>query len=106
MRAELRGREKELVIPALEKWSHDLDATDPDYEHHLVEALWVYQGQGVIKSELLLRVLGAKQAEARLAATQVLRSWQHQIEGINRTDPSPRQRRGRAGALACGVGDW
>jgi glucose/arabinose dehydrogenase/plastocyanin len=81
VRAELRGREKELVIPALEKWSHDLDATDPDYEHHLVEALWVYQGQGVIKSELLLRVLGAKQAEARLAATQVLRSWQHQIEG-------------------------
>ena len=81
VRAELRGREKALVISALEKWSGGLDATDPDYEHHLVEALWVYQGQGVIKSELLLRVLGAKQAEARLAATQILRSWQHRIEG-------------------------
>ncbi|MFT5110525.1 MAG: glucose/arabinose dehydrogenase, partial [Pseudoalteromonas tetraodonis] len=80
VRAELRGREKELVISALEKWSSDLDATDVDYEHHLVEALWVYQGQGVVTSELLLRVLGAEQAEARLAGTQVLRSWQHRIE--------------------------
>ncbi|MDB4703781.1 GDSL-type esterase/lipase family protein [Akkermansiaceae bacterium] len=81
VRAELRDRERELVISALEKWSDDLDTANPNYAHHLVEALWIYQSQGVIKSELLLRVLEAKQAEARLAATQILRSWQHRIEG-------------------------
>jgi plastocyanin len=81
VRAELRGREREFVTPALEKWFNDLDETDAGYEHHLVEALWVFQGHGVVNSDLLRRLLKAKRAEARLAATQVLRSWQNRIEG-------------------------
>ncbi|MGK0185606.1 MAG: azurin/glucose/arabinose dehydrogenase [Verrucomicrobiales bacterium] len=81
VRAELRGRSRNEVIPAVEKWVGQLDATDADYEHHLIEALWVYQGHGVVNAELLSRLLAAKKPEARLAATQVLRSWQYRIEG-------------------------
>src|SRR2546423_4236977 len=31
------------VIPALKKWTAKLDARDPQYEHHMLEALWVHQ---------------------------------------------------------------
>jgi hypothetical protein len=47
------------VMPALEKWVQELDKTNPDYEHHLLEALWVYQTLEVVNEPLLVRVLNA-----------------------------------------------
>ncbi|MCP4847353.1 MAG: hypothetical protein GY899_05325 [Verrucomicrobiaceae bacterium] len=79
VRAELRARPVQEVIKPLENWVEDLDPKDPEIEHHLVEALWVYQGVGEVKSSLLNRLLEAKAPGARLAATRVLRDWQGRI---------------------------
>lgn len=81
VRNELRARPREAVIPALERWIAQLDASDPEHDHHLVEALWLYQAHGIVKPALLRQVLNVNKPEARLAATQVLRFWQDQVEG-------------------------
>jgi glucose/arabinose dehydrogenase/plastocyanin len=82
VRGELRTRPPQEVADTLKKWTGKLDPAAPGTDHHLVEALWVCQGLGVVKSDLLQGLLNAKAAGARLAATQVLRHWQ---DGI--TDP-------------------
>ncbi|MFP6872698.1 MAG: PVC-type heme-binding CxxCH protein [Verrucomicrobiales bacterium] len=79
VRGELRARPPREVVAALEKWIGQLDSSGPDSDHHLVEGLWVFQGLGVVNSDLLLRLLNAKTPGARLAATQVLRHWQERI---------------------------
>jgi mono/diheme cytochrome c family protein len=50
-----------------------LDANDPAFEHHLLEALWVTWGQGQVDAALLERCLGGKKPELRAAATRVVR---------------------------------
>ncbi len=79
VRGELRTRPVQEVVAALEKWMGKLDPKDPEIEHHLVEALWVCRGLGVVNSDLLNRLLNAKTSGARLAATQVMRHWQERI---------------------------
>ena len=74
-RAELRARPTAEVIPALEKWLTALDPKDPDSQHHLVEALWVYQAQDVVNESLLDRILASPEPKARAAATRVLSFW-------------------------------
>ena len=74
-RAELRARPAAEVIPALETWVAALDARDPDFQHHLVEALWAYQAQDVVNEPLLDRLLASPEPKARAAATRVLSFW-------------------------------
>jgi len=74
-RAELRARPAAEVIPATEKWLATRDPKDPDFQHHLVEALWVYQAQDVVNEPLLDRVLASSEPKARAAATRVLSFW-------------------------------
>jgi HEAT repeat protein len=94
------------VIPQLDEWVVALEPSEADYEHHLVEALWVRQGLDAVDVDLLKRLLEANHPGARIAATQVLRFWQDRIPGsidllakrIN--DPDPRVR--LQAVLACG----
>lgn len=79
-RRELRGRDAADVLPRLQAWVAGLDAQDPRYEHHLLEALWVTWGLNNIDEALLRRMLGAQDHRARAAAVQVLRYAGHQIE--------------------------
>ncbi|MGZ4962834.1 MAG: PVC-type heme-binding CxxCH protein [Limisphaerales bacterium] len=67
------------VLPALAKWVNELDPNDADYDHHRLEALWVYQSQKSVQPELLKSLLRAKEPNARAAATIVLRYWRDQI---------------------------
>ena len=73
VRAELRERDRFEVRAALEKWIAKEKDNDPDHEHHLLEAMWVYQGIGLMDEELLARLLHAKDFRARAAATRALR---------------------------------
>lgn len=97
-RAELRARPAAEVIPAVEAWIAGLDAKDPEYWHHLTEALWVYQGQDVVNAALLDRLLESPEPRARAAATRVLAFWQERagdVEGRLRklvADEHPRVR--------------
>lgn len=78
-RRELRGRNPNEVMSDLGKWVDSLDPEDADYEHHLLEALWVSWGMNRIDRALLLRLLEASDFRARAAAVKVLRYVGHQI---------------------------
>ena len=79
-RNELRGRNASQVLPKLKKWISKLDKSDPRYEHHLLEALWVGWGLNQVDQELLKKLLLAKDFRARAAAVHVLRYVGHQVK--------------------------
>jgi putative heme-binding domain-containing protein len=74
VRAELRERKASQVKPVLDAWVQALDDKDENHEHHLLEALWVYQGLHILPERLLERLLRAKDYRARAAATRALRN--------------------------------
>lgn len=79
-RAELRGRKHSAVLPLLKTWTSSLDKSDPRYEHHLLEALWVTWGLNKVDQQLLQQLLKAKDYRARAAAVRVLRYTGHQVK--------------------------
>ena len=78
-RRELRTRPTDQVTAALRAWVAGLDPTHADYEHHLLEALWVYEHHDVVETELLGRLLAAKEFRARAAAVRVLQHWSDRV---------------------------
>jgi mono/diheme cytochrome c family protein/glucose/arabinose dehydrogenase len=78
-RRELRGRNAAEVLPKITKWVANLDKTDPNYEHHVLEALWVSWGLNKVDQKLLRQMLRAKDYHARAAAVEVLRFTGHQV---------------------------
>jgi len=67
------------VVPDLAAWVQKLDAADPGREHHLLEALWLYQSLDVVEPKLLGVVLNAKDHHARAAAVRVLSAWHERL---------------------------
>ncbi|RYD85543.1 MAG: hypothetical protein EOP84_02155, partial [Verrucomicrobiaceae bacterium] len=78
-RSELRGRKASEVLPLLKSWTARLDKSDKQYEHHLLEALWVTWGLNKVDQPLLRHLLKAKDYHARAAAVRVLRYTGHQV---------------------------
>lgn len=78
-RIELSERNSDEVIAAVNQWIDALDKSDPHFEHHLCEALWVHQHHNVPTDALLRRVLHAEDYHARAAATRVLCYWRDAI---------------------------
>jgi len=60
------------VLAAVKKWVASLDKSDPDYDLHLAQALFVQQGHHAVDPALLKQTLRAKDYHARSAATHVL----------------------------------
>lgn len=79
-RRELRSRDAEAVRETLEAWVAGLDPEDEQYEHLLLEALWVRQTHHLIDPAALERLLAADDHRARAAATRVLRHWRWAID--------------------------
>ncbi len=77
---ELRARDAKEVLEKIKPWVADLDTNDPQYEHYVLEALWVTWGLNKLDADLLNQVLNAKDFRARAAAVKVLRYSGHQIE--------------------------
>lgn len=98
IRRELQSRPQSEVRPALQEFTSELDSSDALYEHHLLEALWAYQRQGLVEADLLRTLLRGDRHQARAAATRVLRFWRDDVEGALRlfeqqvNDPHPRVR--------------
>ncbi|MFC5409990.1 PVC-type heme-binding CxxCH protein [Larkinella bovis] len=97
-RAQIREKKADEVLPELKKWVASLDKKDPQYEHQLLEGLWLYQDFNVVEPTLLKTLLQAKEPQARAAATKVLLHWRDRIPGslelmrARLNDASPRVR--------------
>ncbi|MCM8537533.1 MAG: GDSL-type esterase/lipase family protein [Lentisphaeraceae bacterium] len=72
-RRELRGRNTDKVLKALKVWISKLNSNQDNYEHCLVEALWISWGLNKVDKVLLQNLLKAKNYKARCAAVRVLR---------------------------------
>ena len=79
VRIELGGRDSDQVVAAAQKWAAALDPKDPNYEHNMLEALWVHQYHNVVNVDLLKRMLGSPDFHARAAATRVLCYWRDRV---------------------------
>ena len=71
---------KEEAIPAIIKWVDGLDQSDPNVEHHLYEAIGVFESHEVVNQSLLERLLIAKDYRARAYATRVAGRWHDRLE--------------------------
>lgn len=97
-RSELAARDSDQVVAAADRWVAALDPTDPNHEHHLLEALWLRQAHHRLDQTLLAALLKAKDFRARAAATRVLANCRDQVPealALLRTqaaDPHPRVR--------------
>jgi mono/diheme cytochrome c family protein/glucose/arabinose dehydrogenase len=80
-RRELRAHPAGEVIPAVKAWAAKLEKSDPQYEHHLCEALWATWAQNQPDPDLLKQCLHAQKHEARAAAVSVLRFNPEKIPG-------------------------
>ncbi|MEP4049700.1 MAG: PVC-type heme-binding CxxCH protein [Luteolibacter sp.] len=72
-RRALRGHPVDEVLPAVSAWVKSLDAADPRYEHHRLEALWLTWGLNKVDTDLLKTILKSPDFRARAAAVRVLR---------------------------------
>jgi mono/diheme cytochrome c family protein/glucose/arabinose dehydrogenase len=77
---ELRGRNPKEVLAAITKWTTSLNKKDANYEHHLLEALWVSWGLNQVEQKILNQLLKAKDFRARAAAVKILRYTGHQVK--------------------------
>jgi putative heme-binding domain-containing protein len=78
-RIELGGRDTDQVLAAAQKWTAALHDKDANYEHNLLEALWLHQSHNVVNEALLKRMLRSPDFHARAAATRVLCYWRDRV---------------------------
>jgi glucose/arabinose dehydrogenase len=78
-RVELSGRPTDKVIAAAKKWLAGLDTAADQYEHHVLEGLWLHQSHNSVDAELLKKVLRSPEPKARAAATRVLTYWRDRV---------------------------
>jgi azurin/glucose/arabinose dehydrogenase len=76
---ELGKRDKAEVIAAVTKWADGLDSHAANYEHNMMEALWVHQWFNAVDVELLKRMLRSSEPHARAAAGRVLCYWRDRV---------------------------
>lgn len=76
---ELDKHDPKEVIAAAKKWTAKLDKNDANYEHHVLEALWLHQWLNVVDTELLGRVLTSSDPRARAQAGRVLCYWRDRV---------------------------
>lgn len=78
-RKELSEQDPDKVLVALEAWVESLNADAPDYDHHLVEAMWTSQNVERVSEKILTRVLAARDGHARSAGARMIRYWHEQL---------------------------
>lgn len=71
-RTELRSRPKAEVLAAVDRWIAGLDKADEQFEHNLLEAMWVKRHHMTTDVALLDTLLAAKDGRARAAAVRAL----------------------------------
>ena len=67
------------ILPQLADWVARLDASQPETEHHRLEALWTYQSIDVVEPRLLYSLLRSQDHRVRAAATRVVYHWHRRL---------------------------
>ena len=94
----MKQRNSAEVLPKLQEWVSGLDVNDSQYEHHLLEALWVHQLFDQLNEPLLTQLLNAKSPNARAAAVRYLQFYTKDIPNVQQviekavSDTHPRVR--------------
>ena len=70
---ELRERDPEQAISALNTWVDQLQSEEARYRHHQLEAIWLYRSLNTPNLQLLRELLSCENHHARAAATRQLR---------------------------------
>ncbi|MGB7323481.1 MAG: PVC-type heme-binding CxxCH protein [Rubripirellula sp.] len=78
-RKELSEHDPDKVLAAVEAWVETLSTETPDYDHHLVEAMWACQNVERVSEKILARVLDANDGHARSAGARVIRYWHRDL---------------------------
>ena len=76
---ELGKHDGKKVTDAVMQWIKVLDAKDPAFEHHMLEALWVHQWHDVVNEALLTRILKSPEPRARAQAVRVMGYWRERL---------------------------
>ncbi|MEM7395899.1 MAG: c-type cytochrome, partial [Verrucomicrobiota bacterium] len=106
-RRELRMRGAEEVLSPLKAWSDSLKSSDENYEHHLLEALWVSWGLNRIDVDLLRTLLNAASHRVRAAAVRALRYNRHLIDDhIELLNKAARDQHGRVRLEVLAAASW
>ncbi len=85
-RLELTGRDNQEVVAAVAKWAAQFDASNPEDGRPLTEALWTHQRHRIPNLDLLKKVLGSANEDARASAVKVVAEWAGVEAGGRRTD--------------------
>ncbi len=80
VRRELRDRDTEEVMAAVDAWIAGMDTSSESYWHQMLEALWVHQNHDVVDATLLKQLLTCPEPKARAAATRVLCYWRDRVD--------------------------
>ncbi|MSU49729.1 MAG: dehydrogenase [Opitutus sp.] len=95
---ELGRHPAATVIAAVKEWVGRLDPGHPDYQHWLMEALWIHQWHNVVDGPFLERMLRSPEPAARAAATRMLSFWGDRVPQalallkVQAADENPRVR--------------
>ncbi|NND07937.1 MAG: c-type cytochrome [Saprospiraceae bacterium] len=81
-RRALRGKNADEVLAKLDTWLGGLDESDPRYEHHLLEGLFVSWGMNDVDQDLLKQLLQSDDFRVRAAVVRVLRYMGHQFDDL------------------------
>lgn len=76
-RVELTKHDSDQVIAATQKWMASFDPNDEKEAHHLLEALWLHQRNGVENEALLNQLLESDVRHAVVAAKTVRHFWEN-----------------------------
>ncbi len=72
-RRELRERNPNDVLAAIQDWTYGLNKESSNYEKYMLEALWVTWGLNQLDTELLDKLLSANDFRVRAAAIKAVR---------------------------------
>ena len=78
-RRMLREYSAKEVLPEVDQWIAKLDQSDPQWEQHRLEGLWVYQQFNKVNEDLVEELLKSQNKAVRAASTRVLFYWRDRI---------------------------
>ena len=80
VRRELRERDTDQVMSAVDDWIAQLDTENSADQLSLLEALWIHQQHDVVDQNLLMTLLRSPDPRVRAAATRVLSYWLDRVD--------------------------